>query len=125
MSNAANNVQFIDSFLVSPSSSSLVINNVEIPGGIVKGFALFKIGGAAASNRTILYAYANQNLAANEDFSFTFFDTDNNWIYTTDTTAYSGYGFEYDSSNKTLTLTPQNTWSPAVNFYGTYVLLIW
>lgn len=125
MSNAANNVQFVDSFLVSPSSGSLVVSNLQIPGGKVNGFGLFKIGGASAGNRVILYAYANQTLANNGNFAFGYYDSDTGWIYTDDTTVYSANGFEYDSANQTLTLTPQNIMSPSVNFYGTYVLLIW
>ena len=125
MSNAPNKVQFIDSFSVS-AAYPLVINNVQVPGGIVKGFALLKIGQYTPQSKQILSAYANETYAGAGNFRFTYYDSTGQ-ILTESTVSYSGYGYEYDASAQTLTLRPQNGGYHEGGYYfnGNYVLFIW
>lgn len=124
LSNGGSYVQYLQ-FTQNTQANELVINNVQVPGGVVKGFALIKSGSNYnLSDSLIFYAYAYENLALSEDFVIGALDTDSGQIISFNTLN-TAYGFEYDSQNQTLTLTPYDSLSPAAFFYGSYVLFIW
>lgn len=114
MSNVGNQVIYKDSIDNGTGSTSLVISGVQIPGGIVKGFALMKVGTYSPTlSNNIICAYADQSKAETSKFYFEYYDT-----------GYIRQGnsgsFSYDSSNQTLTLDA----NPLI-FSHEFVLFIW
>ena len=116
MSNVGNQVIYKDSISVSSNTPTLVISGIQIPGGIVKGFALIRYSSDTLTNQNrIVSVYADQNKAS-ENYCYFYYYEDG--YFSTG----SFMPFVYDSSAQTLTLAP-NAVEPY--FYGNYRLLIW
>lgn len=113
MSNVGNQVIYKDSIDNGNGSTSLVVSGVQIPGGIVKGFALMKVGNYAVVMNNIVCAYADQTKAETGKFNFEYYS--NGYMYSG-----SAGSFSYDSSTQTFTLDAD----PLI-FSHEFVLFIW
>lgn len=129
MSNAPKNAQYTRFYNSSSTPlTSLIINNVEIPGGIVKGFTLVLDDFFLFEDNKIVFAWANPyDEALTNDFVIGYFESvsipgDGIGRISTKTYGNPSYKFEYDIAAKTLTLNP-----PAGYTFGqgNYALLIW
>ena len=97
----------------------LTIQNVHIPGGVVKGFAIFQDNPTeyALFNKAIVYAYSNEEQAKTKSVYGYYISTGINRVL------FSNFGFEYDEDNQTLTILPNLTeyfWRE-----GRYCLFVW
>lgn len=113
MGNVGNQVIYKDSINNGSGSTSLVITGVQIPGGIIKGFALIKVGNYAVAANNIVCAYADQTKAETGKFNFEYYS--NGYMYP----GING-SFSYDSSTQTFTLDAD----PLIFSYE-FVLFIW
>lgn len=128
MSNGGNAAQSIEFTLSSDVSygSHLIINNVEVPGGIIRGFALFIPYVSLTNDVQIVFAYADSEQAETNDFTVIYYSTlVSTPRLTNSRTNHSStdFGFTYNANNKTLDLYA-NVYN---GFYkaGTYTLLVW
>lgn len=106
----------------------LTITDVDLPGGIVHGFALFAVNNNALAevlqDDAIFYVFADKAQAESKQISFAkFLITDDARYNTQVTPAAWGDAFVYDYANHTLTIQQNAVNSKFVS--GSYELLIW
>lgn len=106
----------------------LTITDVDLPGGIVHGFALFAVNNNALAevlqDEAIFYVFADKAQAESKQISFAKFLITDDARYNTQVTPVGwGDAFVYDYANHTLTIKQNATNSKFVS--GSYELLIW
>lgn len=106
----------------------LTITDVDLPGGIVHGLALFAINTNALSvvlqNNQVFYVFADKAQAESKQISFAKLLVSDDARYNTQVTpAAWGDAFVYDHANHTLTIQQNAVDSKFVS--GSYELLIW
>lgn len=106
----------------------LTITDVDLPGGVVHGFALFAVNNNALAevlqDEAIFYVFADKAQAESKQISFAKFLITDDARYNTQVTPVGwGDAFVYDYANHTLTIKQNATNSKFVS--GSYELLIW
>lgn len=106
----------------------LTITDVDLPGGIVHGLALFAVNTEALSvvlqNNQVFYVFADKAQAESKQISFAKLLVSDDARYNTQVTpAAWGDAFVYDYANHTLTIKQNAIDSKFVS--GSYELLIW
>lgn len=106
----------------------LTITDVDLPGGVVHGFALFAVNNNTLSevlqDQAIFYVFADKAQAESKQISFALLSVSGDARYNTQVTPTGwGDGFVYDYANKTLTIKQNHISSKFVS--GSYELLIW
>lgn len=106
----------------------LTITDVDLPGGIVHGFALFAVNNNALAevlqDEAIFYVFADKAQAESKQISFAKFLITDDARYNTQVTPVGwGDAFVYDYANHTLTIKQNASNSKFVS--GSYELLIW
>lgn len=106
----------------------LTITDVDLPGGIVHGFALFAVNNNSLAevlqNDAIFYVFADKAQAESKQISFAKFLITDDARYNTQVTPVGwGDAFVYDYANHTLTIKQNASNSKFVS--GSYELLIW
>lgn len=106
----------------------LTITDVDLPGGIVHGFALFAVNNNALAevlqDEAIFYVFADKAQAESKQISFAKFLITDDARYNTQVTPVGwGDAFVYDYANHTLTIKQNAINSKFVS--GSYELLIW
>ena len=105
--------------------SHFTISDVQMPGGVVHGFALMKIGNYTFTDKQIIYVYSSDDMReTNKQISYTCGDSGSleTRLTSTDPVWYTG-GYIYDDSAHTLTI-HQNLVGSLFGA-GSYALLIW
>lgn len=106
----------------------LTITDVDLPGGIVHGFALFAVNNNALAevlqDDAIFYVFADKAQAESKQISFAKFLITDDARYNTQVTPVGwGDAFVYDYANHSLTIKQNASNSKFVS--GSYELLIW
>lgn len=106
----------------------LTITDVDLPGGIVHGLALFAVNTNTLSevlkDEAIFYVFADKAQAETKQISFAMLSVNDDARYNTYVTPTAwGDGFVYDYANKTLMIKQNHSDSKFVS--GSYELLIW
>ena len=106
----------------------LTITDVDLPGGIVHGFALFAVNNNTLAevlqDEAIFYVFADKAQAESKQISFAKFLITDDARYNTQVTPVGwGDAFVYDYANHTLTIKQNASNSKFVS--GSYELLIW
>ena len=106
----------------------LTITDVDLPGGIVHGFALFAVNNNVLAevlqDEAIFYVFADKAQAESKQISFAKFLITDDARYNTQVTPVGwGDAFVYDYANHTLTIKQNASNSKFVS--GSYELLIW
>lgn len=124
MAGGSANVQYMNFTLSSivTGPNQLIIPNVHIPGGVLKGFVLLKDnpGTDEMQNNKIVYAYSNEEMAKTGAVNVDVYLSQYGGLFRY---ALTNYGYEYNQENQTLMVYPylgDHFWD-----VGRYCLFVW